>query len=257
MKGNQYKLIFKVTGIERKVTAKVVGEFFGVEPRYAGAPSFNFEIQTQKGETFIVDRNGAIITPVYELDDALEIVEFYSKITGLGAESVKLEIRFSMDGHSGVSLRNLINIISSKQSIIKKSLGIEENIVEQEFIEGINNVRLVEIEDFKVEALEIGADKCKGLNFDFEDETIGFKFLKKTSEPNELSAYFQLTQALNVNSKALRHSSPKVTTTDNEKYTFRTWLLRLGFIGNRYKEARNQLLRNLSGNSAFRSRIDE
>jgi len=253
VKENQYKLILTVKGLERKTTSKVIGDFFGVEPRYLGAPSFNFEIQTQKGETFIVDRNGAIITPVYEIEETSEVIELYSKIVGIGAEGIGIEIKISMDNHRGISLRNLINIISSKQSLIKKALGIERNIVDQEFIEGINNVRLIEIEDFKRAILEIGMDKCKGINFDFEEEAIGFKFFKEKAEPNELLAYLQLTQALNDNAKTLRHSSPKTTAANNEKYTFRTWLLRLGFIGNRYKESRSQLLRHLSGNSAFRS----
>ncbi|ADL50613.1 amidoligase family protein [Clostridium cellulovorans] len=253
MKENQYKLILKVKGLERKATSKVIGDFFGVEPRYLGAPSFNFEIQTQKGETFIVDRNGAIITPTYEIEETSEVIELYSKIAEAGAESIEIEIKLSMNGHRGISLKNLINIISSKQSLIKKALGIERNIVEQDFIEGINNVRLIEIEDFKRSALEIGVDKCEGISFDFEEEAIGFKFFKEKAEPQDLFAYLQLTQALNDNAKTLRHSSPKTTETNNEKYTFRTWLLRLGFIGNRYKESRSQLLRHLSGNSAFRS----
>ncbi|ADL50544.1 amidoligase family protein [Clostridium cellulovorans] len=253
MKENQYKLILTVKGLERKTTSKVIGDFFGVEPKYLGAPSFNFEIQTQKGETFIVDRNGAIITPVYEIEENLEVIELYSKIAEAGAEGIEVEIMLSMHGHSGISLRNLINIISSKQSLVKKALGIAMNIVEQEFIEVINNVRLIEIEDFKRAVLEIGMDKCKGVSFGFEEEAISFKFFKEKAESQELLAYLQLTQALNDNAKTLRHSSPKITETNNEKYTFRTWLLRLGFIGNRYKESRSQLLRHLSGNSAFRS----
>ena len=40
---------------------------------------------------------------------------------------------------------------------------------------------------------------------------------------------------------------------DNEKYAMRCFLLRLGFIGEEYKKARAILLRNLDGNSAFRS----
>ena len=39
---------------------------------------------------------------------------------------------------------------------------------------------------------------------------------------------------------------------ENEKYAFRCFLLRLGFIGAEYKEARKILLKNLSGNAAFK-----
>ncbi|MEY8304856.1 hypothetical protein [Anaerosalibacter bizertensis] len=45
--------------------------------------------------------------------------------------------------------------------------------------------------------------------------------------------------------------------TDNEKYTFRTWLTRLGMIGDEYREIRKELLQNLSGNSAFRYPVKE
>jgi hypothetical protein len=38
----------------------------------------------------------------------------------------------------------------------------------------------------------------------------------------------------------------------NEKYTFRCFLLRLGFIGPEYKDERKILLRNLSGSSAYK-----
>ena len=42
------------------------------------------------------------------------------------------------------------------------------------------------------------------------------------------------------------------TQSRNEKYTFRTWLLRLGLIGNEFKTARQHLLKNLDGNIAWR-----
>ena len=45
---------------------------------------------------------------------------------------------------------------------------------------------------------------------------------------------------------------PTAADTDNDKYTFRCFLLRLGFIGNDYKATRKVLLKNLTGNSAFR-----
>ena len=69
-------------------------------------------------------------------------------------------------------------------------------------------------------------------------------------EDNE--AAIQFLKALNENAKKLKQSSPKPTETDNEKYTFRTYLVRLGFIGQGYKKAREVLLKNLQGNGAFR-----
>lgn len=42
------------------------------------------------------------------------------------------------------------------------------------------------------------------------------------------------------------------THSSNEKYTFRTWLLRLGMIGDEFKTARTHLLKNLDGNIAWK-----
>jgi len=58
---------------------------------------------------------------------------------------------------------------------------------------------------------------------------------------------------LNQNAKTLKHVSAKAKDTDNDKFTFRVFLIRLGMIGDEYKDTRKILLENLEGNSAFRS----
>ena len=52
--------------------------------------------------------------------------------------------------------------------------------------------------------------------------------------------------------KELRYASPKPQQTENEKYAFRCWMLRLGFIGKEFATAREILLRNMEGNAAWR-----
>jgi len=49
----------------------------------------------------------------------------------------------------------------------------------------------------------------------------------------------------------MKHTSSKPSETENEKHTFRTWLLRLGMIGDEYKTNRKTLLASLEGNGAF------
>lgn len=231
--------------MDRKETVKILGENFGVKPEYMGTPSFAYQIQTAKG-IIIINKEGKIknsegkelnLEEVLNGDEDVESQEETSK--------EELEVTFSMDGHTGVTLRNLVNMISSKQSLIKKALELEEDIVTPEFVEGINDVRIDTIEDFKTAALEIGLEKCPDINFDFEKGTLRFSFIN-----TETAILF--AEALNDSAKEFKHSSPKEKQTDNEKYTFRTWLLRLGFIGDRYKQARKELLKNLGGNSAFR-----
>jgi hypothetical protein len=164
-------------------------------------------------------------------------------------EIVTEEVVLPMDGHTGVTLRNLVNMINSKQSLITKALGLESDIVTPEFVEGINNVRLATLEDFEASALDIGIEKVPGIYFDFRKKTIIFHFIR-TFEDIEVAVQF--VKALNESAKRLKQSSPKPTETDNEKFTFRTWLIRLGFIGSEYKKAREVFLKNLEGNGAFR-----
>ncbi|WP_294181018.1 virulence-related protein [uncultured Clostridium sp.] len=238
--------------MDRKETVKILGEHFGVKPEYMGVPNFAYQIQTSGG-IITVDKEGGIKNSEgieVELEELLN--DF--KEEPIKEKNIASELTFSMAGHTGITLRNLINMISSKQTLIKKALDIETDIVTGEFVEGINNVRIVGIEDFKTAVLEIGEEKCQGISFDFEKENLEFKFIKGF-ENAEIAAQF--AEALNESSKKFKHSSPKERQTDNEKYTFRTWLLRLGFIGDRYKEARNQLLSKLDGNSAFRRKINE
>ncbi|KGM99570.1 virulence-related protein [Clostridium botulinum] len=231
--------------MDRKETAKILGEHFGVKPQYMGVPSFVYEIETPKC-TITIDKEGKIKNSQGEelkLEKVLNGDEEVEPQVEMSKEESK--VTFSMNEHTGVTLRNLINIISSKQSLIKKALELEEDIVTTEFVEGINGVRIDTIEDFKTAALEIGLEKCPDISFDFEKGTLRFSFIN-----TETAILF--AEALNESAKKFKHSSPREKQTDNEKYTFRTWLLRLGFIGDRYKQARKELLKNLGGNSAFR-----
>ncbi|KOF56130.1 virulence-related protein [Clostridium sp. DMHC 10] len=235
--------------MERKEIVKLLGEHFGVKPKYMGAPSFAYQIETTEG-VMIIDKAGKVKNSEgveIELEELLRD----SEKDQVKEEAENSEVTFSMEGHTGISLRNLINMIASKQTLIKKAIGIENDIVTEEFIKGINNVRIVSIEDFKTAALGIGLEKCQGINLNFEKGNLQFKFLEGF-ENAEIANQF--AEALNESAKKIKYSSAKERQTDNEKYTFRTWLLRLEFIGDRYKEARHELTENLKGNSAFRKR---
>lgn len=70
---------------------------------------------------------------------------------------------------------------------------------------------------------------------------------------DEISAYTQFISRLCGMARNAKRVSAKPTETDNDKYAFHCFLLRLSFIGKEHKTARKILLRNLMGNSAFRS----
>lgn len=85
-----------------------------------------------------------------------------------------------------------------------------------------------------------------------------FQFDEPTAErrggihAGQLKSYIQLCLALSQMAKDVRTASPKPQQNENPKYAMRTWLLRLGFIGEEFATARDFLTRNLSGDTAFR-----
>ena len=241
--------------MERKQIVKALGEHFGVVAKYMGVPSFVYQIETVE-ETYTVDRAGRISTSEgkeVELETLLNAANVEETIEPTAIENPTIEVAVPMEGHTGITLRNLVNMICSKQVLIKKSLGLTANIIEDDFCTGINEARLETLEDFKTAIEGIGEKRCSGIVFDFINNTIIFKFLEGEMSAVKVKAYTQLVALLNQNAKALKHASAKAKDTDNDKFTFRVFLIRLGMVGDEYKAARKVLLENLKGNSAFRS----
>lgn len=219
--------------MDRKEKVKILGEHLGVQPQYLGAPSFNYQV----GE-FTVDRGGRILSAS---GDEMELEEILS---GLG-ENVAYELGIPMDGHDGRTLRNIINMIYSKQRLIKKALDIDEDLVDEDFVTKINEADINSTDSFERALENISSRGHPGIEFDFGEKTITFKY-------TGTEAAAQLFALISKKAKEQTRTSFKVIPTDNEKYTFRTWLLRLGMIGDEYKLVRKVLLQNLSGNSAYR-----
>lgn len=69
----------------------------------------------------------------------------------------------------------------------------------------------------------------------------------------QLKSYIQLCLALSQMAKEVKSASAKPQQTENPKYAMRTWLLRLGFIGDEFKTARDVFTNRLSGDTAFRN----
>lgn len=241
--------------MERKEIVKLLGGHFGVEPKYLGVPSFAYQIETE-AETYTVDRAGKITTSEgneVELESLLNEGNAQETIEPTARETTTFEVAVPMEGHTGITLRNLVNMIYSKQVLIKKSLGLGVNIIEDDFCTGINEAKMETLEDFKTAIESIGENRCPGIVFDFNNSTITFKFFEGEVSPEKVTAHTQFAALLNQQAKALKHASAKAKDTDNDKFTFRVFLIRLGMVGNEYKVARKVLLERLEGNSAFRN----
>ena len=243
----------------RKELVHKLAERLEVRPVYLAAPSFAYQVGN-----YTVDRQGNILDSqgqVQELDALLaggkEELETMTEQETIEAgteqetaEPINLEIGLPLEGYQGQTLRNLLNIIYSKQPLIKKALDLDTDLVSKEVINALDQQPMTTLEHFQ-KAL---ADKnCPGIDLNFDKETITFKLGQGGDDPEKVEAATELLALVNLSARRSKQKiSAKVKATDNEKYTFRTWLLRLGMIGDDYKVARRVLMENLSGNSAFR-----
>ena len=89
--------------------------------------------------------------------------------------------------------------------------------------------------------------------FEKDGEYVSFHWFRPFADPKEMEAYTHFLTALCEMAKTQKRITAKEKEVDNEKYAFRCFLLRLGFIGDDYKYERKILLRNLEGSSAFKS----
>ena len=137
----------------------------------------------------------------------------HSENVGLTSESLGLTMTIPMDG---TAVGNLKKLLEAKGNLIKKALGIDS------------------------------------LPIEVKEETVEFPWFE-TISPEETAAYTHFISALCELSKNARRVTAKEKEVDNEKYAFRCFLLRLGFIGTEYKAERKILLRNLSGSAAFKT----
>ena len=217
--------------MDRKELVKDLSQHLGVKAKYLGVPSFAYEI----GD-FTVTREGKIVNKAGDEMTLEEIIRPTSV-----DEFDQIEIAFPLEGHDARSIRNLLNMIYSKEPLIKKAYALEDTIVEKELIDEISGLEnLDELLTF------IDENNCKGISF--EDEKITFKFIK-----GDIKISSEFLSLLIKKAKELKHTTSRQVETDNDKYSFRTWLIRLGMVGPNYKEHRKLLLSNLEGSSAFRN----
>jgi hypothetical protein len=102
--------------------------------------------------------------------------------------------------------------------------------------------------------IHYSSTRYRMLNFHsvFSKGTVEFRCFNSTTHAGEIKAYIQFCLAVSHQALTQRSATYKPVVTDNAKYTFRCWLLRLGLIGDEFKTARLHLMKHLEGNSAWR-----
>ena len=217
---------------DRKPLVKAISEFTGADAVYMRTPTYAYQIDyftvTREGNLEFDDRADSeeveglleflaergFIAEVADTEPAEMASEEVSADTDSAehGESVGLTVEVPLES---TAVGNLTKLLDAKGSLIRKALAVED-------------IR-IEVTDSAVKFpwfADCGADECK--------------------------AYTHFISALCELAKNAKRVTAKEKATDNDKYAFRCFLLRLGFIGSEYKAERKILLRNLTGSSAFR-----
>lgn len=224
-----------------------------------------------------------MVTPVLHYEDMELLQDLIRSLRHAGAKSSPsrgcgVHIHIGGDGHTPQTIRNLVNLMASHENQLTKAIEIGAyrqmrfcQTVDPAFLERINKRKPKTNEELAqcwyngpVETNHYSSTRYRMLNLHSyfnRYHTIEFRcfnFDEKTPErkgglhAGQLKAMIQLCLAMSQMAKQLRTASPKKQQTENEAYAFRCWMLRLGFIGDEFKTARDYFMRNFEGNSAWR-----
>ena len=208
---------FNCTGTERKRLAQAIGTIVGARPEYQFMPTCAYKIGQH-----ILDKDGTLHfaeTLCYS-DEAMELLKELEaqgfEVESIGEERNELTITMPLEFFDETVFANLDRILENKGTLIKHALGTDS------------------------------------LKYTVTDTAVEFPWFTIETE-HDAEAYSRFVTALCDMAKNQKRINNKPDTSDNEKYTFRCFLLRLGFIGTEFKAVRKVLLRKLSGSSAFRN----
>ena len=201
-------------GAERKRLVQTISVWLGVPAKYCGAPTFNYEV-----DYFTIDRNCSL-----SFDDRADSEVIERLLQHIYDEGFDIDQSHTEDEDEPCAV-----CVS-----MPKSLFTDSNL-----------------ENLKALTTAKGSliKKALGVNdlpLEITDTKVSFPWFPATPTPDEMKAY----DTFICNQSRVNSSEKPI---ENEKYAFRCFLLRLGFIGAEYKTARKILLRNLAGSSAFRS----
>ena len=247
------RIHYNSTGAKRKTLVNAITEELNIPANYLGAPSFAYEVgayRVDKAGLLEGPDNRGLVADLCGLHDLKAGVEEYD-VNLTEAEPIPenvslpyeaeiggrvspyrdyeeppaygqpdgdcMTIEVPLEGFTDETLANLEKLIASKATLIQKAVGA------------------VTLPVLRTET------------------TLQFPWFPSGLEGDVVSACVQFVSALCAAAKNQRRVTAKEKPVDNEKFAFRVFLIRLGFVGDDYKTARKILLKNLSGNSAFRN----
>jgi len=287
MRDQNFGIEIELTGLTRQRAAEVVAAYFGTTAQYDGGSYSAWSVADTQGRKwkFVSDasidtesRRGQaaeaveLVSPICVYDDIPAIQEIVRKLREAGAlanKSCGIHVHINAAPYDAQKLRNLTNIMASKEDLIYKALQVSVSRehdycqkVDNRFLEELNRRRPRSLDEVK-SIWYNGGDgsghhyhssryRCLNLHAVFSKGTVEFRLFNGTTHAGKIKSYIQLCLAISNQALTQKSASRQKTASSNEKYTFRTWLLRLGMIGDEFKTARLHLLEHLEGGIAWK-----
>lgn len=247
-------LVYNVKGEERKRLARTVAELFGCEYKYLGTPTFAYQV----GNKFLVSRTGGVF-PDFRVSEA----ELWTLFRGLldrgftpdwDAMTEETKTAFSASLAADMSGKVSEHGTTEKARQAGDMAGLCGFCVELPR-EGVTDAALDNLRklvDSKAALIRkaLGADR---LYIYADAKRIAFPWFDTAPDEDMASAAVRFIERLTAAARTQKRVTAKEYAVENEKYAFRCFLLKLGFIGAEYKAERKTLLRNLTGSAAFKS----
>ena len=278
-----------MTGLTRAAAARIIAGHFGTQATHVGGGYDTYTVRDNRNRQWklvsdasIRCRNGnnraasrdysvEFVSPICQYEDIETVQELVRKLRAGGArvnDSCGIHVHVDASSHTPQTLRNFVIIMASKEDLLYYTLQVPVcgeqycQKADTRFLEELNHKRprtmdevermwyngyggrYIHYDDSRYHALNLHSVFSKG--------TIEFRMFNSTLHAGEVKSYIQLCLAISHQALVQRGASRIKTQPENEKYTFRTWLLRLGLIGDEFKTARQHLLKNLEGNIAWR-----
>lgn len=282
---------FKLNIADRKELVKRLGELTGTAPHYTRMPRCAYEIgvytverdgsltvgeeaaepgilTTLKDEGLIRDAEGILEAAAEQPEQAetepIPDSEYESEVreeaagqeetaAQEGMEPLDLALSFPMGEHTGVSLRNLVNMVYSRGPLLSKASGGNFR-VEKELAERLRDDACTATVQTFLKALADYMEAHGGMEgLQITEQQISFTGFPVPADQPHADAFLQLAAMMNAMALSQKRIQAKEVSTDNEKYAFRIWLLRLGMNGDAYKSTRKVMMENLGGHAAFRT----
>lgn len=292
MRNQRFGIEIEMTGLTRKRASEIVAKHFESISVYEGGGYNSYSVKDQEGrkwkfvyDSSIVAQRGnqtissaeyrvEMVSPICHYEDIEVIQNIVRKLKAEGHAKVNrscgIHIHIDASCYDAKSLRNICNIMYSKEDLIYKALQVHvsrENQycrkVDESFLDKINQKKpktLQQVENIwyngntirKYQHYDDSRYHALNLHSVFQKGTIEFRLFNGTLHAGKIKAYIQFCLAISHQALTQSKASRIKTYSSNEKYTFRTWLLRLGMIGDEFKTARYHLLKNLDGCIAWK-----